>query len=163
MEVRGRYFEDILLRVLAHIRVSTKSELLECVGQTVAAPNSLIRRCACSPFQIAVGGDGGFLQDQLDSSSILHDDLAAHTGRIRSTARLAVLQIDDDVAIRRLWTRDLAHFVHSQWATMWQSGCVGLAMGVSEQTEFGGGDQESSWRCSGQLCGHAWECHQGSA
>ena len=35
LEVRGRYCEDILLRVPAQIRLSTKSEWLECVIQTM--------------------------------------------------------------------------------------------------------------------------------
>ena len=47
---------------------------------------------------------GGFLQelpDVISSSSMLHDDVAAHTARIKSAARLAVLHVNDNSAIRR--------------------------------------------------------------
>ena len=72
------------------------------------ATNSLTRRCGKSPFQIANGRDpelpGDLLQDLpnvISSSSILHDDVAAHTARIRSNARLAVMQFNDNLATRR--------------------------------------------------------------
>ena len=88
VEVHGRYFEDMLTRVLAQIHPSSRSEWLECVHQTMEAKNSLTRRCGFSPFQIAIGRDpelpGDLLQDLpnvISSSSILHDDVAAHTAQ----------------------------------------------------------------------------------
>ena len=61
-----------------------------------------------SPFQIAIGRDpelpGDLLPDLpnvISLSSMLHDDVAAHTARIRSNARLAVMQFNDNLAIRR--------------------------------------------------------------
>ena len=72
------------------------------------AKNSLTRRCGYSPFQIAIGRDlelpGDLLQELpnvISSSSVLHDDVAAHTPRIRSNARLAALQFNDNRATRR--------------------------------------------------------------
>ena len=69
---------------------------------------SLTRRCGNSTFQIAIGRDRelpGYLLEDLpnviSSSSILHDDVAAHTARIRSKARLAVLHFNDNLATRR--------------------------------------------------------------
>ena len=89
VEVHGRYFEDLLTRVLAQIRPSSRAEWLECTYQTMEAQNSLTRRCGKSPFQIAIGRDpelpGDLLQDLpnvISASSILHDDVAAHTARI---------------------------------------------------------------------------------
>ena len=65
-------------------------------------------RCGYSPFQIAIDRDpelpGDLLQDLpnvISSSSILHDDVAAHTARIRSNARLAVMQFNDNLATCR--------------------------------------------------------------
>ena len=46
---------------------------------------------------------GDLLQDLpnvISSSSILLDDVAAHTARIRSNARLAVMQFNDNLATR---------------------------------------------------------------
>ena len=50
VEVHGRYFEDMLTRVLAQIHPSSRGEWLECVHQTMEAQNSLTRRCGFSPF-----------------------------------------------------------------------------------------------------------------
>ena len=108
VEVHGRYFEDMSARVLAQIRPSARAEWLECIQQTMEAKNSLTRRCGYSPFQINIGRDpelpGDLLQDLpnvISSSSILHDDVAAHTARIRSNASLAVMQFNDNLATRR--------------------------------------------------------------
>ena len=57
VEVHGRYFEDMLARVLAQIRPSSRAEWLECIHQTMEAKNSLTRRCGKSPFQMAIGRD----------------------------------------------------------------------------------------------------------
>ena len=99
---------DMLARVLAQIRPSSRTEWLESIHQTMEANNSLTRRCGYSPFQIAIGRDpelpGDLLQDlpnDISSCSILHDDLAAHTVRIRSNARLAVMPFNDNLATRR--------------------------------------------------------------
>ena len=108
VEVHGRYFEDMLARVLAQIRPSSRAEWLECIHQTMEAQNYLTRRCGYCPFQIAIGRDpevpGDLLQDLpnvISSSSIHHDDVVAHTARIRSNARLAVMQFNDNLATRR--------------------------------------------------------------
>ena len=109
--MHGCYFEDMLARVLAQIRPSSRAEWLgwlECIHQTMEAKNSLTRRCGKSPFQTAIGRDpklpGDLLQDLpnvISSSSILHDDVVAHTARSRSNARLAVMQFNDKLATRR--------------------------------------------------------------
>ena len=44
VEVHGRYFDDLLLRMLAQVRPETKVEWIECVLQMVEATNSLIRK-----------------------------------------------------------------------------------------------------------------------
>ena len=72
------------------------------------AKKILSRRCGYSPLQIASGRDpelpGDLLQDLpnvISSSSILHDDVAAYTARIRSNVRLAVMQFNDTLVTRR--------------------------------------------------------------
>ena len=101
VEVHGRYFEYML----AQIRPSSRAAWLEC---TTDAKNSLTRRCGYSPFQVAVGRDPELpgdllhnLPNVISSSSILHDDVAAHTARFRSNARLAVMHFNDNLATRR--------------------------------------------------------------
>ena len=86
VKMHGRYLEDMLIRVLAQIRPSSRAEWLECIHQTMEAQNSLTKRCGHSPFQIAIGRDpvlpGDLFQDLpnvISSSSILHDHVAAHT------------------------------------------------------------------------------------
>ena len=79
VEVHGRYFEDMLARVLAQIRPSSRTEWLECIHQIMEAQNSLTKRCGYSPFQIAIGRDpelpGDLLQDlpNVESSSSMRD------------------------------------------------------------------------------------------
>ena len=81
--MRGRYFEELLLRVLAQIRSSTKSDWLEFTIHT--RPRNLSSDDAvCRSSQTAIGRDPVIAGDLL--SSMLHDDLAAHTAKIRPTA-----------------------------------------------------------------------------
>ena len=109
VEVCARCIQDLLLRVLAQVRPETRTEWLECVPQTMEAQDTLIRKCGCSPFQLASHRDpevpGDLLQslpDVISSSSVLHGDVAAHTDRVRSIARQAVLQYNDNLAVRRV-------------------------------------------------------------
>ena len=108
VEVHGRYFEDMLARVLAQIRPSSRAEWLECIHQTMEARTLSQEGAVTAPFQIAIGRDpelpGDLLQDLpnvISLSSILNDDVAAHTARIRSCARMAVMQFNDNLATRR--------------------------------------------------------------
>ena len=132
VEVHGRYFEDMLARVVAQIRPSSRAERLECIHQTMEAKKSLTRRCGKSPLQIAIGRDpelpGDLLQDLpnvISSSSILHDDVAAHAARIRSNARLAVMQFNDNLATRRALDqrpRPLREFSVGDEVAVWRRG-----------------------------------------
>ena len=87
VEVHGQHFKDLMLRALAQVRPETKTEWIECVVQMMKAKNLLIRKCGCSPsFQIAIDRHpevpGDLLQDcpdAISSSSLLHEDVAAHT------------------------------------------------------------------------------------
>ena len=148
VEVHGRYFEDMLARVLAQIRPCSRAEWLECINQTMEAKNSLTRRGGYSPFQIAIGRDpelpGDLLQDLpnvISSSSILHDGVAAHTARIRSNARLAVMQINDNLATRRALDqrpRPLREFPVGDEVAVWRRGTGKGAPGKQRRAQWRG-------------------------
>ena len=108
VEVHGRYFEDMLARVLAQIRQAFGPSGWSAFTRP-RKPQILSQEDVVTvTFQIAVGRDpelpGDLLQDLpnvISSSSVLHDDVAAHTARTRSNARLAVMQFNDHLATRR--------------------------------------------------------------
>ena len=149
VEVHGRYFEDMLARVLAQIRSSSRAEWLECNHhQTMEAQKSLTRRCGYSPFQIAIGRDpelpGDLLQDLpnvISSSSTLHDDVAAHAARVRSSARLAVMQFNDNLATRRALDqrpRPLREFSVGDEVAVWRRGTGKGALGKQQRAQWRG-------------------------
>ena len=148
VEVHGRYFEDMLARVLARIRPNSRAEWLECIYQTMEAKNSLTRRCGYSPFQIAIGRDPELLRDLLQDlpnvinwSSILHDDVAAHTARIRSNARLAAMQLNDILATRRALDqrpRPLREFSVGDEVAVWRRGTGKGAPGKQRRAQWRG-------------------------
>ena len=84
------------------------------------------------PFQMTIGRGpehpGDLLQDLpnvISSSSILHDDVAAHTARIRSSARLAEMQFTDNLATRRALDerpRPLREFSVGDEVAVWRRG-----------------------------------------
>ena len=158
MEVHGRYFEDSLLRFLAQVRPEIRTKWLECVAQAMEAPNSLIFKYGCSPSQIATGRDpelaGDLLQDLPDvisSSSVLHD----HTARVRSIARRAVLQNNDNPHAV-CWSRDRDHAATSPLVTKWPYGDEVRARRHRASNDLHSGEvQESSW---GYVAKTSWPC-----
>ena len=166
VEVHGRYFEDMLTRVLAQIRPSSRAEWLECIHQTKEAKNSLTTRCGYSPFQIAIGRDhelpGDLLQDLpnvISSSSILHDDVAAHTARIRSNARLAVMQFNDNLATRRALDqrpRPFREFSVGDEVAVWRRGTGKVHLAING--ELNGVVLASSWEQFAEII--VWLCRE---
>ena len=148
LEVHGRYFEDMLARVLAQNRPSSRAGWLECIHQTMEGKNSLTRRCGYSPFQISIGRHpelpGDLLQDLpnvISSSSILHDDVAAHTARIRSNSRLAVMQFNDNLATWRALDqrpRPLREFSVGDEVAVWRRGTGKGAPGKQRRAQWRG-------------------------
>ena len=135
---------------------------MECVAQTVKAQNSLIRRCSRSPFQIAICTvlevPGELLQyfpDVIISSSVLHDEVAAHTARVRSIARQPVLQHNDNAAVRRALdqrSRPFRDFAAGDEVAVWRRGTAEVyqAKACSEEV------QESSWERCEEIT--SWPC-----
>ena len=108
VDVRGRYFEDLLLRALALFRPSTKAEWnCLCHPNHVSHKFFVLTMGFAVHFRFSIGSPellGGLPQNQPDvvsPSSVLHGDLAAHPARLRSTARLSVSQRSDSLATRR--------------------------------------------------------------
>ena len=141
-------FSSTLTRVLAQIRPSCRAEWLECIHQTMEAQNSLTRRCGYSLFRLAIGRGpelpGDLLQDLpnvISSSSILHDDVAAHTARIRSNARLAVMQLNDNLATRRPLDqrpRPFRRFSLGDEVAVWRRGTGKGALGKQRRAQWRG-------------------------
>ena len=110
--------------------------------------NSLTRRCGYSLFQISIGRDpelpGDLLEDLpnvISSSSILHDDVAAHTARIRSNARLAVMQFNDNLATRRALDqrpKPLKEFSVGDEVAVWRRGTGKGAPGKQRRAQWRG-------------------------
>ena len=127
------------------IRQETKLEWIECVVETwkPEAPGELLQDCP----------------DVLKSSSVLHDDVAAYTARIRSVLRKAVLTT---LLCAELWTRGHDHSASFQLATKWQRGCEVQAeenlLNSGVLVERSGNHSESNSRKL--LCGHARNCRQ---
>ena len=99
--------------------------------QTVEAQNSLIRRCGCSPFQSGNSVEIQnfwvicFLEHADRDQFVLHSArrLGGSLARIRSIARFAVLQLNDNMAASKSdGPKTLTISRVLQWATRWQSG-----------------------------------------
>ena len=106
------------------------------------------RRCGCSPVQTAIGRDTELHFNS--SSSILHDDVAAHIARIRSYTRLALMQFNDKMATRRALDqrpRPLREFSFGDEVAVWRRG-----------TGKGAPDLGA---VRGNYCDHARERYQG--
>ena len=87
---------------------------------------------------------GDLLQDLpnvISSSSILHDDVAAHTARIRSNARLAVMQFNDNLATRRALDqrpRPFREFSVGDEVAVWRRGTGKGAPGKQRRAQWRG-------------------------
>ena len=141
-------FEDMLTRVLAQIRPSSWAEWLLCIHQTMEAQNYLTRRCDYSPFRYPLVVTLNFqvicsrdLPNVISSSSILHDDVPAHTARIRSNARLAVMQFNDILATRRALDqrpRPFREFSVGDEVAVWRRGTGKGAPGKQRRAQWRG-------------------------
>jgi hypothetical protein len=132
VEVQGRWFEDILVRVIDQCHPSNYEEWCECVDQTVSAKNSLMRRNGYSPYQLVFGRNpevpGDLLQedpDPISNSAILEDAIAMFANKARITAQQAVLAYADDHAGRvalNARPRPLREFKTGDEVAVWRRG-----------------------------------------
>ncbi|CAE8643680.1 unnamed protein product, partial [Polarella glacialis] len=132
VEVQGRWFEDILVRVIDQCHPTNYEEWCECVDQTVSAKNSLMRRNGYSPYQLVFGRNpevpGDLLQedpDPISNSAILEDAIAMFANKARITAQQAVLAYADDHAGRvalNARPRPLREFKTGDEVAVWRRG-----------------------------------------
>ena len=101
-----------------------------------------------SPFLITIGRDqevpGDLLQDLSDvtsPSSVFHDDEAAHTARVKSITRQAVLQNNDNLAVRRALDqrpRPFRDFAVGDEVAVWRRGTGQGAPGRQRRAQWRG-------------------------
>eukprot|EP00435_Cladocopium_sp_Y103_P019462 s1915_g4.t1 len=131
VERHGHWFAKIFERVCDECRPSTPEEFVDCVIQTQTAKNSLISESGASPYQLVFGRNPRLPQDLLQedthvaaSDAVLADAGYQRSQAIRQAARLAVLQCQDDRALRnalRARPRVQRQFMSGDWVYYWRS------------------------------------------
>ena len=106
-ENHGGWFERILKKVIDQHHPSSKEAWLECVVQA-HVKNTMIQVHGHTPHQYVFGQNPRVPTDLLDepqsvvpATVSLTDQAIAKAQEIRTTARKAVLELQDDVALRK--------------------------------------------------------------
>ena len=130
-ERHGHWFEQILERIMDEVRPQSAEEFVDCVTQAQVAKNSLISVSGASPYQLIFGKNPRVPQDLLQeephlvaSEAVMIDSVFERSQRIRSAARKAVLEAQDDRALRQaLRARPRPHreFQSGDWVYYWRS------------------------------------------
>ena len=130
-ERHGHWFEQIFERIIDEVRPQSPEEFVDCVIQAQVAKNSLISVSGASPYQLIFGKNPRVPQDLLQedphlvaSEAVMVDSVFERSQRIRSAARKAVLEAQDDRALRRaLRARPRPHrdFQSGDWVYYWRS------------------------------------------
>ena len=131
VERHGQWFEKIFDRVCDECQPSSAEAFVDCIQQTQCAKNSLIATAGASPYQLVFGRNPRIPQDLLQedvdlsaSEAVLTDQQFARSQEIRQSARKAVLECQDDKALRlALRARPRAHrnFQSGDWVYYWRS------------------------------------------
>eukprot|EP00435_Cladocopium_sp_Y103_P057558 s34_g19.t2 len=131
VERHGHWFAKIFERVCDECQPTTSHEFVDCVLQTQTAKNALISEAGASPYQLVFGRNPRVPQDLLQddthvpaSDAVLADAGYQRSQAIRQAARLAVLQCQDDKALRtalRARPRIQRQFVSGDWVYYWRS------------------------------------------
>ena len=131
VERHGQWFQRILARILDEVRPTTEEEYLSCIVQAQSAKNTLLTEAGASPYQLVFGRNPRTPQDLLqDAPSLAAVDAAASDSvlqraqAIRQAARMAVLQCQDDRALRAaLRARPRLHkpFASGDWVFYWRT------------------------------------------
>ena len=131
VERHGGWFEKILERVNTEHPPESSEHFVDNVTQTQVAKNSLISEAGASPYQIVFGRNPRLPEDLLqedvhvpavDASQFEPAFQRAHV--VRHTARLAVLQCQDDKALKgaiRARPRPKKDFSSGDWVYYWRS------------------------------------------
>ena len=116
-ERQGACFKEMFTRVVQHTSVREIAEVKIAVSCTAAAKNFLRRRCGFSPNQWVMGRGPrlpadlvGETQDVSGHSRALESDQLARRYRIRTAARCAFVEMQNDDSLRRaLLARSRVH------------------------------------------------------
>ena len=131
VERHGGWFQNILQRVLDDVRPTSEEEYMTCIVQTQSAKNSLLTEAGASPYQYVFGRNPrvptDLLQDAPDlaaSDAVTADPSCRQAHVVRQTARRAVLECQDDRALRAaLRARPRVHreFQSGDWVYYWRT------------------------------------------
>lgn len=131
VERHGQWFEQIHNRICDQVKPETPEEFVECVQQAQIAKNSLISVSGASPYQLVFGRNPRVPQDLLQedpgivaSEVTSLDTVFARAQQVRQAARLAVLECQDDRALRaalRARPRPSRDFISGDWVFYWRS------------------------------------------
>eukprot|EP00435_Cladocopium_sp_Y103_P018812 s3028_g4.t1 len=106
-ENHGGWFQRILDKIIDEHTPKTKEEWLECVQQA-HVKNEMIQTYGFTPHQFVFGRNPRVPSELLDeplqivpATASLHDNAAARAQAIRQTARKAVLDLQDNKALRQ--------------------------------------------------------------
>ena len=98
-EVHGGWFSRVLSKVLEQKSPENKEEWLECVIQS-HVKNQMIQNYGYTPSQFIFGKNPELPGDVLNGTASLQDQALARKYAVRSAARQAVLQLQDDQSLR---------------------------------------------------------------
>ena len=131
VERHGQWFQRILQRVLDDVRPETLESYRECLSQTQSAKNTLLSEAGASPYQLVFGRNPRVPQDLLQDhphvpavDATEHDPVCSQAHSVRQVARKAMLECQDDRALRaalRARPRPARDFQSGDWVYYWRS------------------------------------------
>ena len=131
VERHGHWFQKIFQKVSEECPPTSPEEFVENVIQTQIAKNALITESGASPYQLVYGRNPRVPQDLLQedvhlaaSDATEFDSVFQRANAVRQQARLAVLQCQDDKALRsalRARPRTRQEFASGDWVFYWRS------------------------------------------
>ena len=131
VERHGQWFARIFDRVCDENPPTTGDEFVDRVIHTQQAKNQLITEAGASPYQLVFGRSPNIPQDLLQdnpnlsaSEAILSDDQWSRSQAVRTAARKAVLECQDDKTLRAaLRARSRVHreVASGDWVYYWRS------------------------------------------
>ena len=131
VERHGQWFARILDRVIDEIRPQDEEEHTNCIVQAQSAKNALLTEAGASPYQLVFGRNPRIPSDVMQeapnpavSDATEFDSVLQHANSVRQSARKAVLECQDDRALRaalRARPRLLKPFKSGDWVYYWRT------------------------------------------
>lgn len=107
VEKHGHLFETVLVKMLDQVPPKNQEEYEQCIIQTMNAKNDLLNNKGMSPCQRVFGRNPrvppNLVQESpcpVAATSPLHDANAARAYDIRTQARIALVQSQDDISLK---------------------------------------------------------------